>query len=161
MRTWEDLAEDRRIANREQAMDIGRKLARIGCLLAPRSDATRDFGFRSGEVELLAELEHVRWVAERRRSGWAHGDTRDETARRHPDLVPWSELSNHSREKDRQAVEAIPDLLADVGLGIIRLRPYPLAGTERADPEGGPGAATNGAATTASAARSAGSPWAR
>lgn len=160
MRAWEELPEDRRTANREQAMDIGRKLARIGCLLAPRSEATQDFGFHSGEVELLAELEHVRWVAERRRSGWAHGDTRDETARKHPDLVPWSELSNGSRDKDRQAVEAIPGLLADVGLGIIRLRPYPLAAAESADTGGGPGATVNGM-NGMTEATSAGTPSAR
>jgi hypothetical protein len=123
MATWDELPEDRRIANREQAMDIGRKLARIGCLLAPRSEATRDFSFRVGEVEMLAELEHDRWVRERSRHGWSHGETRDEDAKRHPDLVLWRELSDGSRDKDRQAVHAIPALLADVGLGIIRVDP--------------------------------------
>ena len=158
MTTWDALTEDRQMANREQAMDIGRKLARIGCLLAPRSDATGDFGFRGGEVELLAELEHARWMKERRRRGWTYGVARDEAAMRHPDLVAWSELSEPSRDKDREAVESIPGLLADVGLGIIRMRPYPGADIEIDGPYpvpgAGPGAELNGVT-------SAGTPSAR
>ena len=139
MTAWDELPEDLRVSNREHAMDIGRKLARIGCLLAPRSEATRDFAFRGGEVEMLAELEHERWVRERSHHGWSHGHTRDEATKRHPDLVPWRELTDASRDKDRQAVHAMPGLLADVGLGIIRVNPNDrgdaLVG-QAGDPEG-------------------------
>src|ERR1700749_4353139 len=34
--TWDELPDELKRSNREQAMDIGRKLARIGCLIAPR-----------------------------------------------------------------------------------------------------------------------------
>lgn len=132
MATWDELSGELQTSNREQAMDIGRKLARIGCLIAPRSEATRDFRFHGDEVEMLAELEHERWVLERERGDWTFGDTRDNVAKRHPDLVPWEELTEGSRQKDRETVVAIPGLLADVGLGIVRVSPNPGPGSANA-----------------------------
>lgn len=157
MNEWEDLPEDSRTANREQTQGIGRKMARIDCLLAPRSEAAGDFRFLDGEVELLAQMEHERWVEERQRHGWTRGDTRDMAAKRHPDLVPWSALTDASREKDRQAVRAIPGELADVGLGIIRVGPNP--GTAPGRAAGGrlpPGAGAGAGRGTG--VRSAGNP---
>jgi hypothetical protein len=120
---WEELPEDYRTANRDQAADVGRKLAAIGCLLNPRSAGEPEFAFRSDEVELLAQLEHERWTAERIRSGWTYGSQRDDAAKRHPCVAPWDALTDQYREKDRQAVLAIPVMLADVGLVIVRVEP--------------------------------------
>ena len=120
---WEKLSEEYRAANRDQAMDIGRKLAEIGCLIGPRRAGGSPFEYRGGEVALLAELEHGRWVDERGRRGWRHGGAYDLEAKRHPDLVPWSALPASRRELDYQAVRDIPAMLADAGLAIIRVRP--------------------------------------
>lgn len=120
---WEELSEEYRAANRDQAADIGRKLAAIDCLLSPRRPGGPPFDYRDGEVERLAELEHERWGAERRGHGWAWGPRHDEAARRHPDLVPWRLLPEQEKDKDRQAVRSIPAMLADAGLAIIRSEP--------------------------------------
>ena len=56
---------------------------------------------------------------ERRADGWTLG-ARDDKARTHPSLVPWDELPESEKEKDRDVVRAIPDLLAAAGLTIVR-----------------------------------------
>jgi len=75
--------------------------------------------FTDAELEQMAELEHERWLAERKRLGWSLG-SRDDEARTHPSLVPWAELPEAEREKDREAVRAIPGLLASVGWAIVQ-----------------------------------------
>ncbi|WP_059009161.1 RyR domain-containing protein [Streptomyces specialis] len=118
---WHELSPVLKEANRRQARDIGAKLRTIGCSLALRDETTAAFQYREAEIERLSEHEHRRWTAERVAAGWTHGERRDGAARRHPDLVPWERLAEDAREKDRQAVRDIPGLLADVGLGIVRL----------------------------------------
>ena len=107
MVSWEDLDEDLKQANRDQAADIETKLARIGCAI---TSLTPPFAFTDDEIELLARREHRRWLAQRR------------TARPHPSLVGWGELSESERDKDRQAVRNIPSVLAEVDLAVVRHR---------------------------------------
>lgn len=123
LRPWEQLEEEYRAANRDQAADVGRKLAAIGCVLCLRQAGAAAFEFRQDEIERLAELEHERWMAERSRHGWTPGPVRDEARRRHPALVPWAELLESQREKDRQVVRGLPPMLADAGLAIVRAEP--------------------------------------
>jgi hypothetical protein len=118
---WEELAEEYRESNRDQAADVGRKLAEIGCVLSPRRVGGPEFEYAVGELERLAELEHERWIAERTRRGWTWGPSRDEAGRLHPGLVPWRSLPETEREKDRRAVRSLPAMLADAGLAIIRM----------------------------------------
>jgi hypothetical protein len=121
MARWENLPAELRRANREQAEDAGCKLASIRCLLTPLRASLEPFAFRPDEIEAPAEAEHARWTAERERGGWRHGRHHDEAARLHPGLVPWAELPEDQREKDRRAIRALPDLLTDVGLGVVRV----------------------------------------
>ena len=120
---WEELDEEHRAANRDQAVDVGRKLSLIGCLLSPRYAGAPRFSFQAEELEYLAELEHERWSADHLRAGWTRGPRRDLEAKAHPSLVPWSELPESEREKDRDAVLAITPILADAGLTPVRSRP--------------------------------------
>lgn len=115
---WSGLIEPLRASSRSQAVDIPNKLRAAGCI-AVRGDGNPDFAFTSDEVERLAELEHRRWVAERRANGWSEGP-RDPARRQTPFLVPYGELPEEVRELDRQAVRAIPTLLRSIGLEIRR-----------------------------------------
>lgn len=63
----------------------------------------------------MALLEHKRWVGEKQRAGWKLGD-RSESGKRHPDLVPWEELDEATRDKDRIRIEMIPEVIADLPL---------------------------------------------
>ena len=62
-------------------------------------------------VEVLAKMEHERWQADRLLSGWRMGDTRNNISKVHTDLVPWKKLSKEVKEKDRDPVRNIVNLL--------------------------------------------------
>lgn len=117
---WPELAEDLRHTNRAQAEDIGRKLRLIGLALVPRATTNPTVGLTDEQVEFLAVLEHERWRTERERAGWRLGDRRDRQSRTHPDLCAWAALPERTREENRAEVRDIPNLLADVGLQIVR-----------------------------------------
>jgi RyR domain len=119
--SWEHLDEDLKEANRAQARDIGAKLDRIGAdvSVTTAGNGVTTFTFSDEELETLARAEHERWVAQRTEAGWHTGD-RNDTAKLHPSLVPWEQLSDSEQDKDRDAVRHIPDVLAEVGLRVVR-----------------------------------------
>jgi voltage-gated potassium channel Kch len=119
---WDELPEDLKNANRRFADGIGAKLKATGCALAPAPlTAVGDgFSFSDAEVEDLARLEHDRWVRDKASEGYRYGPERDDTRRIHPLMVPWEELSEDEREKDRSPMRELPRLLARVGLEIQR-----------------------------------------
>ena len=90
----------------------------IGCLTVPIFDPALDFAFDDDEVQLLARLEHERWVGERMAQGFELGPVRGDRIR--PDLVPWEQLSDEVRTKNMQAVRRIPGMLARVGFQVLR-----------------------------------------
>ena len=121
MAPWDELPPDVQRGNREQAADVGSKLASIRCLLTPLRETVEPFAFRPAEIEVLAESEHARWAAERRRSGWRYGPRRDDARRVHPGLVGWPQLPEDQREKDRLFIQALPALLGGMGLAVVRV----------------------------------------
>ena len=96
-------------SNRDQAAHIPVKLALIGCDLAAAEDVGVPFQFQAAEIDRLAQLEHDRFVDERRL-----------TEPDHPALRPWEKLPAQERQKDIDMVEVLPALLSEVGLGIVR-----------------------------------------
>lgn len=115
---WDELPEEFKKSNRAQAREIGENLAAIGCLMVPASDAVPDFAFDDDEVQLLAQLEHKRWMSERTAQGFVFGPVRADRMR--PDLMPWERLSEEARSRNRQAVEHIPVMLAGAGFQVLR-----------------------------------------
>lgn len=122
MKPWEDLAERLKESNRQQADHMPIKLRAIGCGFTPVTDrppALIEFG--AAEIEKMAEMEHDRWVTERRLDGWTEGP-RDPGRKISPHLVPWQDLAEEVKSYDRHAVQGIPTLLAGAGFEIYRLR---------------------------------------
>ena len=112
---WEQLPDSLKESNRRQAAHIGTKLAAIGRGIGPLTDWDADkTTFTPDEVELLAEMEHDRWVTQRRSAGWTPGP-KDIEAKTTPHLVPWNELTDDVKEWDRHAVRDIPAFLARAG----------------------------------------------
>lgn len=70
-------------------------------------------------LELLAEAEHVGWMADRRDAGFRYGATRDNKLLVHPLLVPYDDLPPGERDKDRDAIRHYPDVLGRVGYRIV------------------------------------------
>ena len=119
---WEELTKEFRESCRRQADHIGRMLRAVGCGLAPLTDWDAEvLELTSGEVDRMAQMEHKRWMEERGREGWRFG-TRDSLSRTNPNLVPWAQLPEDSRDLTRAMVQSLPTLLATAGLQILRLR---------------------------------------
>jgi len=89
---WRDLAESYRDSNRSQADNSEVKKRQ---LLADKSAAC---------IESMAEAEHRRWMANRVLTGWKFGSVRDNPKRLHPSIVPYSQLSEAEKQKDRDTI---------------------------------------------------------
>ena len=66
-----------------------------------------------GLIELLAKNAHDNWALKRIAEGWVFGPNRDDANKRHPDLIPYSDLPESEKEYDRKmAIETIKAILA-------------------------------------------------
>ena len=121
---WPQLSEDLRDSNRSFAFGIGEKMRAIGRVVVPTTlveaqDAEEIF--TPSELETLARLEHDRWMRDRIADGWSYGDPRDDARKLHPSLIAYDELSEPERDKDRDAVRDLPQMLAEAGFSIYRV----------------------------------------
>ncbi len=69
-------------------------------------------------IEAAAIADHEGWMADKIALGWQYGLQRDDEARLHPSLVPYEDLSEVEKEKDRSAVRNYPAVVRRAGLGI-------------------------------------------
>jgi hypothetical protein len=64
-------------------------------------------------TELLAKNTHENWARLRIEEGWRYGQERDDAHKKHPNLVPYEELSEADKEYDRRtAMETLKAILA-------------------------------------------------
>jgi len=106
-RPWELLPLDFKNQNREQADHLAVKLRALD-----EGDPMELVEKISPEqLELLSEMEHRRWMAHMALSGWTLGEKRDDSRKRHTDLVPYAELSEEVKQYDRDTILNIPRLL--------------------------------------------------
>ncbi len=121
---WSRLPEALKASNRAQAAHVGAKLDAVGCGLVPLEDVDCSwFTFTRDEIERLAEMEHERWVVERRAAGWRPGSERDAKRKTTPYLVGWAELPEEIRDRDRETIVRLPGQVHDAGYQIVRLVP--------------------------------------
>ncbi len=122
MRPWDELPHRLKDSNLRQVEDIWKTLHLIHCTIGLSISGREPlFSFTDSEIEFLAEKEHERWVDERVRKGWIYGKVRDDQRKIHDCIVPWAQLPESQRQKDRNAIQALPPILAKVYLKIIRL----------------------------------------
>ena len=122
MANWDNLQEDLKESNRQQADHIPVKLKAIGCDFIPIVDREpKLIRLKKKEIETMAEIEHDRFVAERFSQGWSAG-RRNPEKKTSPYLVEWEKLQENIKKYDRDAVRAIPKLLAKIGFEIYRLK---------------------------------------
>jgi hypothetical protein len=91
-------------------------------MMVPARGNEPEFAFTSEELDVLARAEHDRWCEDKRAAGWQLGSPTDKDHRIHEALVPWEDLSDDQRDKDRGMVIAIPQVLARAGYTILRSR---------------------------------------
>ncbi len=66
-------------------------------------------------MEHIAETVHDTWAAGRLAEGWRYGPRRDDDARTHPCLVPYSELPESEKLYDRRTAAQTIQCLLDLG----------------------------------------------
>jgi RyR domain len=70
------------------------------------------------DIERLAAAEHRRWIASRAVAGWRFGATQSASERTHPSMIPWSQLTEAERAKDRDVIRQIARVLRAGGLSV-------------------------------------------
>lgn len=63
------------------------------------------------DIELLAIIEHDRWIADRVLAGWNYGPEKDNDKRLSPYMIPYDELSEEIKMYDREPSVRMFDLL--------------------------------------------------
>ena len=124
MCAWDKLAEHLKQQNREQAAHTRAKLKAVGWHIAPLTDWDADrLAFTPDEVEVMAQIEHKRWMDSFLADRWRYAPgPKDPTRKTHPHLLPWDELDEDVKEIDRRTVRKLPEFLAKAGLEIYRLK---------------------------------------
>jgi hypothetical protein len=118
-RSYAELAEQEKEANRAAARRVGEVLAQAGLTLS--DDPAKSAAGLPANLEAMAEAEHNGWMAERVQAGWSWAAIRDDAAKHHPSMLPYAELSEREKEKDRSNIRHYPDFAARAGCRIVRL----------------------------------------
>jgi hypothetical protein len=113
--------------NRAAARRIPDVLALVGLSVATleeaksmKKPAKKDTGpYIEAQVERLAEAEHDGWMAQRAKNGWSYGTPRDDDRKLHPSMVPYAQLPEAEKEKDRSAVRNYPEQVESAGFAIV------------------------------------------
>ncbi|MHC4480613.1 MAG: potassium channel family protein [Planctomycetota bacterium] len=88
---WEDLPEELREASRRRADHIRGSLKAVGCdLIASPDWDPAAFRFTQEEGEVVARMEHRRWMRDHLLQGWTVGPVDDTQEKTSPNLVRWS-----------------------------------------------------------------------
>jgi serine phosphatase RsbU (regulator of sigma subunit) len=122
---FDDLPEEIRYSNLDNASHISTKLLAIGYRIRPVEKGFKPVTLHLdfNEIETMAQIEHLRWSWDKRLNGWVLGSIRDNTKKTHPGLVPYDLLPDAEKEKDRELVKLIPALLQDIGYVAVPLLP--------------------------------------
>jgi hypothetical protein len=119
---WEELPEELKESNRQQADHIGEKLKEMSCGIIPLTDWDEKlFEFTDAELEIMAKMEHDRYIFEREQKTWKKGP-KNIQKKKTPSLIPWEDMSPEMKGESREPARNLPFYLAEVGFKIIRLK---------------------------------------
>ena len=70
--------------------------------------------------EAIAENIHEVWSAGRIKEGWSYGPERDDKHKKHPDLIPYSQLPEGEKEYDRETAMNTIKLVIKLGYDLVK-----------------------------------------
>lgn len=114
---WCRLPFDYREDNRSLAEHFSSKALDLDLLIV-RTRRSEAVSIDLQMIEPLAAAEHRRWVASRTIAGWRFGETHSESERTDPSMVPWANLTEADREKDRAVIRQMPTVVHTAGLSL-------------------------------------------
>jgi hypothetical protein len=119
---FSDLPDSLKYSNLRQARSMPEKLEMMGYEMQPIGSEGEIISQIPEEyIEAVARFEHGEWVQERLRSGWIYGNNKDVDKKISPYLVPYDELSDDIKERDRETIRNIPILLEMIGMAIYQI----------------------------------------
>ena len=127
---WKNLPDSFRQSNRSAAIHGMIKLVVADTLGHKLTTSELDDDL----VEVLSEMEHNRWMAERLLSGWRYGEMRNDALQERPSIQPWSTLPEEEREKDRSQVRTVMRIIKNATL--LEQRKTRLLAQAKQQPEG-------------------------
>lgn len=124
IREWDSLSETLREANRTAAEHLPILLASEELEVVEASKHIADGRATvvpdEGMIERLARIEHRHWMAARLDQGWRFGPTRNDTSKIHPAIVPFEQLDEANKQKDRDTILRLIGILSNRGFIIRR-----------------------------------------
>ncbi|MCK5267817.1 MAG: hypothetical protein KAR07_06605, partial [Spirochaetes bacterium] len=123
--SYDDLPDDIKSSSIDSAYHIATKLLSIGYAIKEENNEAEQIllYLSKSDIETMAKLEHERWAWEKRLSGWTYAPERNNKNKKHNCLVPYDELTELEKEKDRDQVKLYPALLKAINYKIIPLSP--------------------------------------
>ena len=70
--------------------------------------------------EAIAENTHEVWAAGRMKEGWTYGSERDDKLKKHPDLIPYSDLPEGEKQYDRDTAVNTIKLVMKLGYDLVK-----------------------------------------
>lgn len=140
---YQELSEFDKEKNRNVIRGIAEKLKNIGFIMLPARSDEQPFNFPGPDLEVLAEMEHDRYIRDAISNGWCYGSAFNEVKKENVTLLPWKigseeeiqkyypdiadmigreELPEDEKEKDRTQVRGYPEILKRAGYTIVKLR---------------------------------------
>ena len=118
--TWDQLPEQIREFHRQKANRIQKILKSGGYRITPLQnwDAC-SYMFSEDEVEIMAIQEHELLEQEMQTNRWRYRNNNHR--KKHLEIMPWEELSDKEREKNRIEIRNLSFLMAQIGYQIERI----------------------------------------
>ena len=122
---FDDLPDEIKYSNIDNAAHIPTKLLSIGYRIRQVKKGFKPVALHLNEeeIETMSRVEHIRWSWEKRLNGWRYGKTKNNIKKTHPSLIPYDELSESEKEKDRELVKLIPSFLLDIDFEVFPVSP--------------------------------------
>ncbi|MBZ9686162.1 hypothetical protein G9F72_007435 [Clostridium estertheticum] len=119
---WQDLSEELKNSNRDQAKNIPNVLLKINYDIVSVKEKPAFIEFTIKELGVLAEKEHMRWYHHRKKVGFKYGEVEDNKKKINHALVPWDKLTEEKKNKVYQMIKIWPEILAKSNFKIEPLK---------------------------------------
>jgi hypothetical protein len=118
---YDKLPDNEKKQNGNSARYLFNRLGIVGYIIVTNRNNQPLVEFQQGEIEILAEMEHRRWMKQKFEEGWKYEKTTNNALKLHADLLPWEQLTNASKENDRVVIRDIPKTVASAGYNLFKL----------------------------------------
>jgi len=120
---FEELEPSSRYSNLRQAMNMDKKLRKLGYAMVPEDSEGETVEKLPDDVtEQYAVMEHDDWMNGKLHFGWKYAPVRNDAERLHDCLLPWAELPKVQRDKDRRAAKNVVKLVRLADMKVVELQ---------------------------------------